>query len=211
MIKLAVYNKEGTEVDSLKVDEQVFGGRVNYGLLKQAIVMYQGNRVVGTAATKNKSLIEGSTRKLFRQKGTGNARVGGSRTGKRVGGGVTFEKVARDFGKRMPKKQKRWAANSAVLEKLINNNVLVIDQFGIEKAKTKDFAAILGNLKIDRSCLVMLESKDDNIYKSARNIPKITIMPIEMINAGDVCNHTKLLFTKNAIMMLIDKAKQEIN
>jgi large subunit ribosomal protein L4 len=211
MIKLAIYNKEGTEIDSLKVDEQLFGGRVNYQLLKQAIIMYQDNKRVGTAATKNRSLVEGSTRKLFRQKGTGNARVGNIRTGKRVGGGVTFEKVAREFGKKMPKKQRRWAANSAVLEKLINNNVLVIDQFEIEKPKTRDFAAILGNLKIDRSCLVMIDSPDDNIYKSARNIPKVTILPVEQINAGDVCKHNKILFTKNAIMMLIDKAKQDIN
>jgi len=211
MIKLAVYNKEGTEVGSLKVDEQLFGGSVNYRLLKQAIIMYQDNKRVGTAATKGRSMIEGSTRKLFRQKGTGNARVGNIRTGKRVGGGVAFEKTARDFSKRMPKKQRRWAANSAVLEKLINNNVLVIDQIQIEKPKTKDFAEILRNLKIDRSCLVMIESFDENIYKSARNISKITIQPVELINAGDVCKHNKILFTKNAIMSLIDKAKQEIN
>ena len=211
MIKLAVYNKEGTEVDSLKVDEQLFGGKVNYQLLKQAIIMYQDNKRVGTAATKGRSMIEGSTRKLFRQKGTGNARVGNIRTGKRVGGGVTFEKRARDFSKKMPKKQRRWAANSAVLEKLINNNVLVIDQLQIEKPKTKDFAQILQNLKIDRSCLVMIESFDENLYKSARNISKITIQPVELINAGDVCKHNKILFTKNAIMSLIDKAKQEIN
>jgi len=211
MIKLAVYNKEGTEVDSLKVDEQLFGGKVNYQLLKQAIIMYQDNKRVGTAATKGRSMVEGSTRKLFRQKGTGNARVGNIRTGKRVGGGVTFEKRARDFSKKMPKKQRRWAANSAVLEKLINNNVLVIDQLQIEKPKTKDFAQILQNLKIDRSCLVMIESFDENLYKSARNISKITIQPVELINAGDVCKHNKILFTKNAIMSLIDKAKQEIN
>src|SRR5512137_1663689 len=120
MIRLPVYNREGQEVESLKVDESTFGGRVRYALLKQAIVMYHANKRVGTAATKNKSLVEGSTRKLYKQKHTGNARAGQVRTAKRVGGGVTFEKKPRDFSKAMPKKQRRLAANQAVLEKIIS-------------------------------------------------------------------------------------------
>ena len=107
MIDLSVYNTEGQEVDKLKVDEMLLGGEVRYALLKQAIVMYHANKRVGTAATKSRGMVAGSTRKLFRQKGTGNARVGNIRTGKRVGGGVTFAKTVRDFGKRMPKKQRR--------------------------------------------------------------------------------------------------------
>src|SRR4030042_5636026 len=96
MIELTVYNTQGKEVENLKVDERLLGSKVRYQLLKQAIVMYQANKRVGTAATKNRALVEGSTRKLFRQKGTGNARVGHIRTNKRVGGGVSFEKVVRD-------------------------------------------------------------------------------------------------------------------
>ena len=114
MIDLAVYNRDGEEIDSLKVDEAAFGSSVRYPLLKQAIVMYHANKRVGTAATKSRGMVKGSTRKLFRQKGTGNARVGNARTGKRVGGGVTFAKVARDFGKRMPKKQRKLARDSAL-------------------------------------------------------------------------------------------------
>lgn len=205
MINLAVYNRDGKEIESLKVDESAFGGSVNYGLLKQAIVMYHANSRVGTAATKSRGMVAGSTRKLFRQKGTGNARVGNIRTGKRVGGGVTFAKMPRDFSKRMPKKQRRLAAKSAILEKLLNNNVLVIDELKMEQPKTKEFVAILGNLKIDRSCLVMIGSPDGNIYKSARNIPKVTVMPVLQLNAGDVCNHSKLLFTKDAFLFLLDK------
>jgi len=125
MIDLAVYNTDGQEVESLKVDEAVFGGSVRYPLLKQAVVMYHANKRVGTAATKSRSMVAGSGRKLFRQKGTGNARVGNIRTGKRVGGGVTFAKSLRDFGKRMPKKQRRLARDSAILAKLLSNNVVV--------------------------------------------------------------------------------------
>ncbi|MHC4536750.1 MAG: 50S ribosomal protein L4, partial [Planctomycetota bacterium] len=112
MIKLAVYNTDGQEVESLKVDETVFGGSVRYSLLKQAVVMYHANKRVGTAASKSRSMVAGSSRKLFRQKGTGNARVGNVRTGKRKGGGMTFAKTQRDFSKSMPKKQKRLARDS---------------------------------------------------------------------------------------------------
>jgi len=164
MIDLAVYNKDGQEIDTLKVDEAILGGSVRYSLLKQAIVMCHANKRVGTAATKSRSMVSGSSKKLFRQKGTGNARVGNIRTGKRVGGGVTFAKSLRDFRQRMPKKQKRLARNSAILAKLLSNNIVVVDGLSFEKPKTKDFVSILNNLKIDRSCLVTIGNEDVNIY-----------------------------------------------
>ena len=207
MISLPVYDRDGREVDTLKVDKSAFGGRVRYALLKQAIVMYQANKRVGTAATKNRSLVEGSTRKLYAQKHTGNARAGTIRTGKRVGGGVTFAKVARDFSQRMPKKQKQLARDSAILAKLLSNNVVVVDQLKFEKPKTKDFANILGNLKIDRSCLVVTGDYDETVYRSARNIPKILVQPVAESNAGDICRHTKVLFTKEAFLSLMNKDK----
>jgi large subunit ribosomal protein L4 len=211
MISLSVYDKNGKEVESLKVDESTFGGRVRYSLLKQAIVMYQANKRVGTAATKSRGMIAGSTKKIYAQKHTGNARAGTIRTGKRVGGGVTFAKVARDFSQAMPKKQRKLARDSAILSKLLSNNVVVVDQLKFEKPKTKDFANILGNLKIDRSCLVMIGDYDDTIYRSARNIAKVSVMPVAELNAGDICRHTKLLFTKEAFLSLINKNKSSEN
>jgi len=201
---LAVYNTDGQEVESLKVDEAVFGGSVRYPLLKQAIVMYHANKRVGTAANKGRSMVAGSSRKLFRQKGTGNARIGNIRTGKRVGGGVTFAKSLRDFGKRMPKKQRRLARDSAILAKLFSNNVVLVDGLNFEKPKTKDFIGILNNLKIERSCLVTISSEDVNLYKSANNIPKVAVIPVDELNAGDICNYRKMLFTKEAFMKLIN-------
>lgn len=203
MIDLAVYNTDGQEVESLKVDEAVFGGSVRYPLLKQAIIMYHANKRVGTAANKGRSMVAGSGRKFFRQKGTGNARIGNIRTGKRVGGGVTFAKSLRDFGKRMPKKQKRLARDSAILAKLLSNNIVVVDGLNFEKPKTKDFIGILNNLKIERSCLVTISSEDVNLCKSANNIPKVAVMPVDELNAGDICNYRKMLFTKEAFMKLI--------
>jgi len=209
MIHLAVYNTEGQEVDSLKVDELALGGSVRYPLLKQAVVMYHANRRVGTAATKGRSMAAGSGRKLFRQKGTGNARVGNRRTGKRVGGGVTFAKGLRDFGKRMPKKQRKLARDSAILAKLLGNNVVVVDGLNFERPKTKDFVSILNNLKIERSCLVTVSSEDVNLYKSAKNIPKVAVMPVSELSAGEICNYRKMLFTKEAILSFLDRDQQE--
>jgi large subunit ribosomal protein L4 len=205
MISLSVYDKNGKEVESLKVDESAFGGRVRYSLLKQAIVMYQDNKRVGTAATKSRGMIAGSTRKIYAQKHTGNARAGTIRTAKRVGGGVTFAKVARDFSKQMPKKQRKLARDSAILSKLLSNNVVIVDQLKFEKPKTKDFVNILGNLRIDRSCLVIIGEHNDTLWRSARNIAKVSVMPVVESNAGDICRHTKLLFTKEAFLSLMNK------
>ena len=205
MIDLAVYNKDGKEIDKLKVDESVLGGSVRYPLLKQAIVMYHANKRVGTAATKGRSDVAGSTRKLYRQKGTGNARVGNLRTAKRVGGGVTFAKIPRDFRMRMPKKQRRLARDSAVLAKLLGNNVVVVDEMNFEKPKTKEFLNILNNLKIQRSCLVTVSDYDGNLHKSAQNIPKISVLPVAELNAGDICRCYKMLFTKKALMSFLNR------
>jgi len=211
MIDLSVYNRDGQQVDSLKVDELLLGGSVRYPLLKQAIVMYHANKRVGTAATKSRGMVAGSTKKLFRQKGTGSARVGNIRTGKRVGGGVTFAKVRRDFGKRMPKKQRKLARDSAILAKLLSNDVVVINELKFDKPKTGDFASVLRNLKIERSCLVTISSIDVNLYKSARNIPKVIVMPVAELNAGDICNHRKMLITYEAFLSLLNKDKASEN
>lgn len=211
MIDLAVYNKEGQEIDTLKVDESVFGGSVRYPLLKQAIVMYHANRRVGTAATKGRSVVAGSSAKLFRQKGTGRARVGNIRTGKRVGGGVTFAKGLRNFGKRMPKKQRKSARDSAILAKLLSNDIVVVDELSFDRPHTADFVSVLGSLKIERSCLVMISDTDENLYKSARNIPRVAVMPVAQLNAGDICNHSKILFTKEAFLSLLNKDKSGEN
>ena len=178
---------------------------------KQAIVMYHANKHVGTAANKDRSMVAGSDKKLFRQKGTGNARVGNSRTGKRVGGGVTFAKSLRDFGKMMPKKQKKLARNSAILAKLLSNNLVVVDELKFEKPKTSDFVNVLNNLKIERSCIVSIPSVDENIYKSAKNVPQITITPVNDLNAGEICRFKKMLFTKEALLSILNQDKESKN
>lgn len=205
MIDVAVYNRQGEEVESLKVDENIFGGVIRHALIKQAVVMYQANKRTGTAATKNKSLVEGSTRKLYKQKGTGNARMGQVRTPTRVGGGVTFAKSLRDFSREMPKKQRRLACDSAILAKLQSGCVVVVDELNFTAPKTKTFAEVLKNLKIERSCLVAVKQRDENLYKSVRNVPKIGLVKVAELNAGDICNRQKMLFTKEAFLTLLNR------
>jgi large subunit ribosomal protein L4 len=205
MIDLTVYNRSGQEVDKITVDESVLGGAVRYALLKQAIVRHQANDRVGTVQTKSRGMVAGSTKKLYRQKGTGNARVGNRRTGIRVGGGMVFGKVPRDFSQRMPRKQKRLARDSAVLAKLRKNSVVVVDGLTFDKPQTKDFAGMLKNLKIDRSCLVAIPQYDENIYKSARNVPKVVVLPVADLNAGDICTHQRMLFTKEALVAFLNR------
>ena len=209
MIELTVHNAEGQEQGSISVDEALLGEKVRFALLKQAIVMYHANRRVGTAATKSRGMVSGTTKKLFRQKGTGNARAGSNRTGKRVGGGVTFAKVCRDFGKDMPKKQRRLARDSAVLAKLQGQRVVVVDGLSFEAPKTKAFAAMLGRLGIERSCLVAVKEQDDGIYKSARNLRRIDVSRVSDLSAGSICGHEKILFTKEALESFLDRKQPD--
>lgn len=204
MIVLPIYNRQGKEVDRLEVSEDALGGKVNARLLKQALVMYHANRRQGTVATKSRGMVAGSTRKLYRQKGTGNARMGTVRTVIRKGGGVAFAKQPRDFRLTMPAKQRRLARNQAILAKMQSQQAVVVDELDFDAPKTKDFAAILTNLKIDRSCLVATENHNVNLYKSLRNLPCVDVLTVEQLNAGDICNKRRLLFTKASLQRLLE-------
>jgi large subunit ribosomal protein L4 len=208
MIDIAIYNRQGEEIESLKVDESVFGGVVRHALIKQAIVMYQANKRIGAAATKQKSLVEGSTRKLYKQKGTGNARAGQVRTPTRKGGGVAFGKAVRDFSRTMPRKQRRLACDSAILAKLQSGNVVVVDELNFKAPKTKEFATVLKNLKIGRSCIVAVTESNESLYKSMRNVPRMDLMRVTELNAGSICNRQKMLFTKEAFLTLLNRQEE---
>jgi len=203
MFELPVYNRDGKEIERIQIDEAVFGSHIRPALLKQAIVMFHANQRQGTVRTKSRGMVRGSTRKIYRQKGTGNARMGANRTVVRKGGGVAFAKKTRDFSQRMPKKQKQAARNSAILAKIKSDDALVIDQLSLEQPRTREMVTTLSNLKIDRSCLVATGSYDLNIYKSFRNIPRVDVLSSEQLNAGAITNHRKLLFTREALESLI--------
>lgn len=206
MIELAVYNQQGQQVDQIQVDEALLGGYVRPALLKQALVMYHANQRQGTVATKSRGLVRGSTRKLYRQKGTGRARAGASRTHVRRGGGVAFAKVPRDFRQAMPKKQRRLARNSAILTKLQSQEAKVVDRLEFDTPKTKAFVELLHCLNIDRSCLLATDTHDLNVYKSLRNIPRVDALDVRQLNAGDILRRRTLLFTRAALEALLQPA-----
>ena len=203
MLEVPVYNTDGEKIDALQVDEGVFGGRLNTSLLKQAIVAYHANRRRGTASTRGRGEVSGSTKKLFRQKGTGNARRGPRRTCVLRGGGNAFGKKHRDFGKKLPTKMRRAARDSAILAKMLGGDILVLEGLSISEPRTREMAAVMRNLKIQRSCLLALAGPDENIYLSSRNIPDLTVRVARELNAFDVATRMKLIVTSEAMQLLL--------
>lgn len=203
MLEVPVYDTNGGQVDTLQVDEAAFGGEVNVQLLKQAIVAYHANRRQGTVQTKGRGMVEGSTRKLYRQKGTGNARRGPIRTPVMRGGGHAFAKKNRSFRQDMPKKMRRAALNSALLAKMLGKDLMVLDGLKFDRPQTKDMARILGKLQINRSCLLALPDRDRNVYLSSCNIPDLTVCITEELNAFDVATRQKMVVTREAMGQLL--------
>ncbi len=202
MFKVPVYDTAGKQVDTMDVDETLFGKRVNISLLKQAVVAYHANKRQGTAATKGRGQVEGSTRKLFRQKGSGNARRGNIRTNVMRGGGVAFAKKQRDFRKKMPKKMRKAALNSAILAKLIGNDLMLVQGLSADEPKTAKMAGVLAKLNISRSCLLTLAERDRNVYLSSRNIANLAVRTADELNAFDVATRQKMLVTTDAMRVL---------
>ncbi len=203
MIEVPVYNISGQEIEKIQVDEAKLGGEVRKHLLKQALVMYHANQRQGTVRTLARGEVEGSTRKIFRQKGTGNARQGAIRQPVRVGGGHAKQKRPKDWRQALPKKARRLATSSAILLKLQANEVKVVDDFKIDKAKTKQMVAVYKALGIDRSCLFALDGKNEALEKSARNIDRTTLTTVSQLNAWDILRNRILLVTKAGLQQII--------
>lgn len=203
MLEVPVYNTSGEKIDTLQVDPAQLGDQVNASLLKQAIVTYHANKRQGTVVTRSRGLVEGSTRKLYRQKGTGNARRGQIRTNVMRGGGVAFGKTNRDFRKRMPKRMRKAALRSALLAKILGESLLVLDELQMDAPRTKSLVEMLRNLGIDRSCLLALAQRDHNVYLSSRNLQDLTVRTAEELNAFDVATRQKLIVTRQAMEQLL--------
>ena len=203
MIEVPVYNQTGQKVDTLEVDEGKLGGEVRKNLLKQALVMYHANQRQGTVRTLARGEVAGSTRKMFRQKGTGNARTGGIRNPIKKGGGHAKQKRPKDWRQAMPKKARRLARNSAILSKIQSNDIRVIDQIALDQPKTKLMAGVFKALGIDRSCLFALPGRDENLERSARNIDRTTLTTVDQLNAWDILQNRTLLLTRAGMEKLL--------
>ncbi|MDP7162996.1 MAG: 50S ribosomal protein L4 [Phycisphaerae bacterium] len=206
MLDVPVYNTDGEQIETLSVDEKVFGTTVKSDLLKQAVVTYHANSRQGNATTKSRGMVAGSTRKLFRQKGTGNARRGAIRTNILRGGGVAFAKRPRDFRKKLPQKMRRAARNTAILAKMLGGDLAVVAGLSCREPKTGQMVRLLKNLNINRSCLLALHERDRNVYLSGRNLPDLTIRTADELNAFDIAMRQKMLVTREAMEALTSPA-----
>jgi large subunit ribosomal protein L4 len=200
MATLPVYDRSGKEVGSYEIDPADLAPSINKQLLHDAVVMYQANLRQGTHRTKNRAAVAGSRKKMYRQKGTGNARAGHRMSGVRRGGGHMHTVRPRDYSYHLPRKALRAATRMAVASKIADEQVVVIDELAFSQPKTKDMAAILGALNVDsRSLLVATDGQDINVYKSARNIDRVSVSPVSELNALSVLHPRRVLFTKAAL------------
>lgn len=204
MIEIPVFNQSGQEIEKIQVDEAKLGGEVRNALLKQALVMYHANQRQGTVRTQARGEVSGSTRKVFKQKGTGNARTGGIRNPIKVGGGHAKQKRPKDWRQAMPKKARRAARNSAILAKMQSKEICVVDSITLEQPKTKLMAKVFKALGIERSCLLALDGRNESLEKSARNIDRTTLTTISQLNAWDILRNRTLLVTKAGLQAILE-------
>ena len=207
MVSLPVYDRTGAEVDTYQLDPATLAPRINKQLLHDVVVMYQANRRQGSAKTKSRAEVEGTTKKLYRQKGTGNARAGSRRSGIRVGGGHIFAKRPRDWSYRLPKKAIQIATRMALAARIADEEITLIDELTFKEPKTTEMAAILKALKIDGvPLLVAVAGYDSNVYKSIRNLADVTVLPVEELNALAVLHPRRVLMTTAALDAFREKA-----
>jgi len=198
MAKVSVYNIEGKEVDTIDLNDEIFGVEVNEHLVHKAVVNHLANKRQGTQKAKARSEVRGGGRKPWRQKGTGRARHSTSRSPLWKGGGVIFAPTPRDYSTKMNKKEKRAALKSALTSRVEGDKFIVLDEINFDEIKTKRFQEVLNNLEINKA-LVVLEEDNKNVELSARNIPKVKTARTNTINVYDVLKYNTVIITKAAV------------
>ena len=197
MANVSVYNMEGKEVGTMELNDAVFGVEVNEHLVHLAVVAQLANKRQGTQKAKTRSEVSGGGRKPWRQKGTGHARQGSTRAPQWTGGGVVFAPTPRDYSIRLNKKEKRAALKSALTSRVNENKFVVVDELKFDEVKTKNFKAVMNNLKVSKA-LVVLADNDQNTVLSARNIPEVKTSLVNTINVFDILKYNTVVATKAA-------------
>jgi large subunit ribosomal protein L4 len=209
-MNLAVYDMAGKQVGSYEIDPAELAPKVSKQLLHDAVVMYQANARQGTQKTKTRGEVAGSTKKLYRQKGTGNARAGARRSGTRRGGGHIFAKRPRDFGWSMPRKALRAATRMALASRIADDEVKLVDTMAVAAPKTKAVAGMLAALGLgEKTVLVAPEKHDANVWKSARNIEGVSVAPVADLNAWTILRPRSIVMTKAALEAFRASVKAE--
>ena len=198
MANVSVFNMEGKEVGTMELNDAVFGVEVNEHLVHLAVVAQLANKRQGTQKAKTRSEVSGGGRKPWRQKGTGHARQGSTRSPQWTGGGVVFAPTPRDYTIRLNKKEKRAALKSALTSRVQNNQFVVVDELKFDEIKTKNFKAVMNNLKVSKA-LVVLNENDQNTVLSARNIPEVKTALVNTINVYDILKYNTVVATKAAV------------
>ena len=198
MAKVAVYNMEGKEVDTIELNDAVFGVEVNEHLVHMAVVQQLANNRQGTQKAKTRSEVRGGGRTPWRQKGTGHARQGSIRAPQWKGGGVVFAPTPRDYSFKLNKKEKRAALKSALTSRVQENKLIVVDSLKMDAIKTKEFKNVLDNLKVEKA-LVVLNDMDNNVIMSAKNIPTVKTTQTNELNVFDVLKYNTVVVTKDAV------------
>ncbi len=199
MPKVQVVDMQGSPVGELELSDRIFGIEPNIHVMHSAVVAQQANARVGTHSTLGRSEVRGGGRKPWRQKGTGRARAGTIRSPLWRGGGIIFGPKPRDYRKNLPKKVKRLALCSALSSKVKENSLIVVDQMSFEMPKTKEMVKFLEALKVNKKALLVLESNDNNIQISARNIQGVITARADGLNIVDLLKHDVVIFTKAAV------------
>ena len=201
MANVSVYNIEGKEVGSIELNDAVFGVEVNEHLVHMAVVNQLANNRQGTQSAKTRSEVSGGGRKPWRQKGTGHARQGSTRSPQWTHGGVVFAPVPRDYSFKLNKKEKRAALKSALTSRVNESKFVVVDELKLDEIKTKKFVEVMNNLKASKA-LVVLEGENKNVVLSGRNIPTVKVTATNEINTYDVLKYETLVVTKAAVEKL---------
>ena len=210
MIEIPVYNTSGKQTGTVQLDESKLGGEVRPALLKQAYVRAHANRRPDNSTTKSRGMVEGSTRKLYKQKGTGNARRGDKKANVLRGGGHAKAKVRHSWRQDMPAKMRKLANRNALLAKAVDGEIRLVDSFGIDKPSTKAFAGLIDALKIDRTCLVAFSDTRGPEAKSAANLEHIDLTQIDRLNAFDLLNHRYLVAEQKAFEDYIERVTASV-
>lgn len=205
---LSVLDISGKEVGTVELDEKIFNGEVNVPLMHQVTTMYQANKRQGTAATKTRAFVSGGNSKPWRQKGTGRARVGSSRSPLWRKGGIVFGPHPRDYSYQMPKKMKRKALLSSLNSRLNDNLIKVLEELKVDSGKTKDFSSILQKLKLTKKTLFICNKPSETVVRSSRNIKDVELKRADVINALDVLVHNNIVITKSALSELTARLKK---
>ena len=198
MANVSVYNMDGKEVGKIELNDAVFGVEVNEHLVHMAVVQQLANNRQGTQKAKTRSEVSGGGRKPWRQKGTGHARQGSTRSPQWTGGGVVFAPVPRDYSFKLNKKEKRAALKSALTSRVQENKLIVVDELKFDEIKTKNFKNVMDNLKVAKAYVVLNEN-DEKVVMSARNLPNVQTALTNTINVYDVMKGGTVILTKDAV------------